>query len=379
MASIKIVKYKIRRGTDSQRRSVVLDQGELVYTLDTQRLYVGNGVLSGGISPASKIHATLTNVSSLSNVIAEVNDIVIANNVFYQLTSTNYANVSSWVNVGTKVDSRTIQYNSNNILSIGLSSLSAGNIDPVTISNGLKITGGILQTDYSTKSLEISSNKLAIKAASIDEREIASSTLGNGLSGGSGSKIGLLVNPVTFSFSSGVLQLSSIPAASLTFASINSSWIGSGLSYNSLSSTIDAVLTNTDNSTIVKSPSGIISLNTVTPVLSTEWSGVQVDSYGRVSAIRSSVFDTLQGVKVTSALSGSSLSGVFTGTSSPSSGVVVLSSANPTIFQAVSSNLSGGFMGFVSLTSAGFIAIEGSFTSRSGKNVSRIAIPVYTY
>ena len=40
MADITIVKFKVRRGTDSERERVVLDQGEIGYTIDTKRLFV---------------------------------------------------------------------------------------------------------------------------------------------------------------------------------------------------------------------------------------------------------------------------------------------------------------------------------------------------
>ena len=39
---------RIRRGTDAQRQSVQLDIGELAYTTDTQKLYVGDGTVLGG-------------------------------------------------------------------------------------------------------------------------------------------------------------------------------------------------------------------------------------------------------------------------------------------------------------------------------------------
>jgi hypothetical protein len=49
-----VVKLLIRRGTDLQRQSVVLSQGELGFTTDTQRLFVGNGVATGGIIVGNK-------------------------------------------------------------------------------------------------------------------------------------------------------------------------------------------------------------------------------------------------------------------------------------------------------------------------------------
>ena len=39
---------RIRRGTDAQRAGITFDQGELVYTTNTQKLYVGDGITSGG-------------------------------------------------------------------------------------------------------------------------------------------------------------------------------------------------------------------------------------------------------------------------------------------------------------------------------------------
>jgi hypothetical protein len=39
---------RLRRGTDAQRQTVTLDQGELVYTTDTLKVFVGDGVTSGG-------------------------------------------------------------------------------------------------------------------------------------------------------------------------------------------------------------------------------------------------------------------------------------------------------------------------------------------
>jgi hypothetical protein len=42
---------RIRRGTDAQRSSLPFDSGELIYTTDTKRLYVGDGVTQGGVDP----------------------------------------------------------------------------------------------------------------------------------------------------------------------------------------------------------------------------------------------------------------------------------------------------------------------------------------
>lgn len=38
----------LRRGTDAQRQTITFDQGEVIYTTDTQKLYVGDGATLGG-------------------------------------------------------------------------------------------------------------------------------------------------------------------------------------------------------------------------------------------------------------------------------------------------------------------------------------------
>jgi hypothetical protein len=38
----------LRRGTDAQRQTITFEQGEVIYTTDTQKLYVGDGVTLGG-------------------------------------------------------------------------------------------------------------------------------------------------------------------------------------------------------------------------------------------------------------------------------------------------------------------------------------------
>jgi hypothetical protein len=46
---------RIRRGTDTQRTGIVFDAGELIYTTNTKRLFVGDGVTSGGTDPVKPL------------------------------------------------------------------------------------------------------------------------------------------------------------------------------------------------------------------------------------------------------------------------------------------------------------------------------------
>lgn len=40
---------QIRRGTDAQRVGITFNEGEIVYVIDTKRVYVGDGSTAGGI------------------------------------------------------------------------------------------------------------------------------------------------------------------------------------------------------------------------------------------------------------------------------------------------------------------------------------------
>ena len=85
MPNITISKIKLRRGTNTQRQTMVFDQGELVSTTDTNRVYIGDGVTSGGVSIDSRILTPITQYTTLSTIIAEQGDIINVNNIFYQL------------------------------------------------------------------------------------------------------------------------------------------------------------------------------------------------------------------------------------------------------------------------------------------------------
>lgn len=54
MIDRRIGKIKLRRGTDLQRKNVVLEEGEFVYTFDKQRLFIGDGQTVGGILVSSR-------------------------------------------------------------------------------------------------------------------------------------------------------------------------------------------------------------------------------------------------------------------------------------------------------------------------------------
>lgn len=211
MPQIEISKIKLRRGSNAQRKQVIFDQGEIVSTTDTKRVFIGTGSLSGGFPVASKVHPPLLNYYSLSSTDAEIGDLVNANNKFYQLIASDYTDISNWQDVSTVIDTVPFSYSDDNTLTLNPSSISAIYINPNSVSNGLYISNGVLQTNINTKCLEISALKLSVKASGIDEREINSAALSSGLTGGSGSKILLDIDTDHFHFVSNKLTLSSEP------------------------------------------------------------------------------------------------------------------------------------------------------------------------
>jgi hypothetical protein len=329
---IKIVKFKVRRGTNDQRKVTIFDQGELVHTLDNKRLYVGNGVSVGGEVIGSKIFTPVSNPSALLSLEAEVGDIAPINNIFYQLTAQPSNQNSNWV---------AILPNSSNF--IAPSSLSASQINPLTVSGGLKIENNFLQTRLNSKQLEISAFDIAIKSSGIDEREISSSSFSDGIIGGSGDKISLNVDTTYFNFDTGKLTMSS------DFASISA-------------------FKGVDNITIT-SLSGIISQTILTEAGYFELPAIEIDDYGRVVEMNSSIGDILSAIDFTNT--------TFNGTPSHTiEGPIPTLPLN--IIEALSAD-SLGNLTTVMLSSAGFLAFNGNSISRSGRPVGRIAIPVFTF
>lgn len=63
---------RIRRGTETQRIGVTFDQGELLYTTDSKKLYIGDGVTAGGYDPARPVNGVAK--SGLAGVGLSYND-----------------------------------------------------------------------------------------------------------------------------------------------------------------------------------------------------------------------------------------------------------------------------------------------------------------
>ena len=135
MANITIVKLKVRRGSDDQRKTIILDQGEVGYTLDTKRLFVGDGSKLGGHVIGNKGLGTFTTIESLGDVTgAQIGDVGYANSLLFMLTSLPYeynsggAYLSGFAYIGNKAEDAsdaTITFDSNGRIKVSKDSLDA--------------------------------------------------------------------------------------------------------------------------------------------------------------------------------------------------------------------------------------------------------------
>ena len=61
---------RIRRGLESQRATRTFDLGELIYTTDTRKLYIGDGATTGGIDLLANMTGTVTSVNTKTGIVS---------------------------------------------------------------------------------------------------------------------------------------------------------------------------------------------------------------------------------------------------------------------------------------------------------------------
>jgi hypothetical protein len=333
MPDIEIVKLKIRRGTEAQRTSVILEQGELGYTTDNKRIWVGDGFTSGGNITGNIVHPPLSITSRTALATATTGDLVYENNFLYQLSGSDYSLLSSWGFIGSVPDTNTIDYNASNKLHVIDNAISARNLNPDSVYSagaiGLNATEG-LSANVDNSTIQINSNKLSV--LTIDENHIDTSSFGNGIEGGSGTTISIDATS-TFSFPSGELEIASVPAGVVDANALKGSSLGATLNVSG----------------------NVLNLATIGNGATNALDAINYDIYGRVSSRASTVVQNITGVDT-------AYKGYLNQyPSAPWSG--------GTLIAATSAN-SAGTTASVNLSSAGFIQFD---TGTEGV----VAIPVF--
>lgn len=106
MIDRRIVGYLARRGTNSERTQVLFETGELVYTTDTKRVYIGDGVTTGGV-PASNTNSILTYFPTTS----AIGDLVYRSD----LLRTYIATATGFTYIGPYPDNESINFYNNKL------------------------------------------------------------------------------------------------------------------------------------------------------------------------------------------------------------------------------------------------------------------------
>ena len=172
-----LLKLLVRRGTNFDRQQITLDSGELGYTTDTKRLFIGDGTTEGGTLVGNKYKGRASDVTTLAPV--EIGDYAYDtdNSSLYLCVSGNGNIITDWQKVATNnsAGDATIDISVSEGITVG--TLSAGNFSEdalgesitlgsnrITLSSTI-VTDGILQkstdtADYFTIPSKLKINKI---------------------------------------------------------------------------------------------------------------------------------------------------------------------------------------------------------------------------
>ena len=244
MPDIKIVKIKLRRGSEIQRKLVTFDQGELGYVTDTKRVFVGDGSTTGGTVVGSRFFTPIT--SNKVGLAAYAGDVVVENNLMYQLTGTDATVLSSWKLISPVIDDQTLQVTpSTNVLRIKPDGVGIAQLGNITFAQGAIVmnnTQGLSANVDNTTIVVNGANQLALSTVyassiigQINNTQIDTTTVaGSALQGTASGKLNVVVDNSSIVISSNQLTVGAIDAskvASGTFGAerISSAALGDGL------------------------------------------------------------------------------------------------------------------------------------------------------
>jgi len=84
ITSDSVVKILVRRGLEAERKNVLLSEGELGYSIDTSRLFIGDGFTTGGNPIGIKNFGIVANKNDVASIMLP-GDLVKENNILYFL------------------------------------------------------------------------------------------------------------------------------------------------------------------------------------------------------------------------------------------------------------------------------------------------------
>lgn len=151
---------RIRRGPETDRMTEIYEDGELVWSTDKKRLFVGDNINVGGILAGNKVWF-VDSFLKLPNI--QINDCVFRTDTsaFYILTGDRYLMEDNYVLVGGRklVNSMTSTGGGGSFILPDATTTTKGG---VFIGDGLNAVNGVISVDYDSTTLKIISNKLTV-------------------------------------------------------------------------------------------------------------------------------------------------------------------------------------------------------------------------
>ena len=145
-----LLKLLVRRGSDNERKNITFSEGELGFTVDTQRLFVGDAFTIGGIPASLELYYGA--VAPTAYTAALLNDLAFDSSVgaLYVLRGTDPTVLGNWTMIAgpatARVDSRTIQLTTFNGVpnTLMVKTISGAQIDPGFAGTGLQLTSNTM-------------------------------------------------------------------------------------------------------------------------------------------------------------------------------------------------------------------------------------------
>jgi hypothetical protein len=136
-----LLKLLVRRGTDFDRKQIILTTGELGYATDTERLYIGNSTDAGGILVGNKWKGSTADLTTLAGVITGDYAYDTSTNTLNVLIAGTGSNASDWYTVADQISASndTINFSVNNGITVG--TLSAGNFNADALGDSIELDG----------------------------------------------------------------------------------------------------------------------------------------------------------------------------------------------------------------------------------------------
>jgi hypothetical protein len=133
-----LLKLLVRRGTNLERQEITLDEGEIGYATDTQRLFIGDGTTAGGNIIGNKFLGTATTITDKTGV---VNDLAFDsdNNTLQFISENDGSLLSDWSTVANLASAGNTTIVVDNAQRITVGTLSAGNFDLNALGSSLEI------------------------------------------------------------------------------------------------------------------------------------------------------------------------------------------------------------------------------------------------